>query len=358
MASIFAAAPEMRDVPFAVVVDGIEGGYRLGAGLRLESGQAAGRQLYCIASAGNLFFCDGRAEANVLRFSGVLPGDEVRVDNRRFLAYCYYPRHHLMEDPQFDSLRVDGRAVYPQHRVPVMSPLMGVCYSGQYEGKLLWVHHTHDASLWPHQGIMYKRAVEQAQGPDGSAERFRLRWAENAEHVPPAWLPSPPNRATNTWLIDYLPIVEQSLADLVDWVEHGVELGPTAFEYDDGKVSLPSDATERGGIQPIVTVSANGVTRTEVRVGEEVTLDVRATVPPGAGSIVAVEWDFDGSGTFPFRHPEVDGSSSDLKLTTTSAYERPGTYFATALVHSHRDGDIDATARRIPNLAQARIVVS
>jgi hypothetical protein len=43
---------------------------------------------------------------------------------------------------------------------------------------------------------------------------------------------------------------------------------------------------------------------------------------------------------------------------TPFVYERPGTYFVTALVHSHREGDIAAVNRRIPNLAQARIVVT
>ena len=44
--------------------------------------------------------------------------------------------------------------------------------------------------------------------------------------------------------------------------------------------------------------------------------------------------------------------------TTTHAWERPGTYFVTALVESHRDGKVDADSRRIPNLASARVVVT
>ena len=123
-------------------------------------------------------------------------------------------------------------------------------------------------------------------------------------------------------------------------------------------MTLPSSAAERGGIQPVVAVTANGVRRAEVRVGEEVTLGVRAAVAQGAGAIVGVQWDFDGSGSFPFRHSEVDGSAAEVKLSTTHVYDAPGTYFATALVHSHRDGDAGASFRRIPNLAQVRIVVT
>ena len=142
------------------------------------------------------------------------------------------------------------------------------------------------------------------------------------------------------------------------WTEDGVEPAGTAYEYRDGKVTLPVSATDRGGIQPTVSVSANGVTCASVATREPVTLEVRAEVPSGSGTIIGVQWDFDGSGGFPFKHTEVDGTASEVKLSTTHTYEQPGTYFATALVESHRDGDPAATSRRVPNLAQARIVVS
>ena len=121
----------------------------------------------------------------------------------------------------------------------------------------------------------------------------------------------------------------------------------TNFEYSDGKVTLPATAAERGGIQPVVNVDANGSSRAEVRVGEEVTLRVRAEVPADAGSIVGVKWDFDGSGTYPLAQ-DVDGTAATVDLTTTHAWERPGTYFATALVESHRQGDVRAVKSSHP----------
>ena len=69
-----------------------------------------------------------------------------------------------------------------------------------------------------------------------------------------------------------------------------------------------------------------------------------------------MKWDFDGSGSFPVSH-SVDGTRSEVAFTTTHRYDRPGTYFATALVESHREGDVGAAFRRIPNLAAARVVV-
>ena len=120
---------------------------------------------------------------------------------------------------------------------------------------------------------------------------------------------------------------------------------------------LPDTAAARRGIQPVVHVRANGGTRAEVTAGEPVTLEVAAAAPPGAGTIIALEWDFDGSGAFPFRH-DVNGTDADVKLTTRHTYDRPGTYFATARAVSHRQGDVDAAHRRIVNVASARVVVT
>jgi hypothetical protein len=358
MASLFASMHDMWDVPMVLELENVPKGYRLGAGVRVASGEAAGRQLYCIAGAGNLYLCDGEGEASNLRFTGVLPGDEVHVDNHSYLAYCYFYRHHLTRaEVDYSSLRVDDIPIYPQYEIPEMSPFMGTVHTGRFEGKMMWVHHTHDASLWPSQGIGMKNNVARERGAEAD-KYFCLRWTQNAEHVPPGMAASPPNRANNTWLVDYQPVIEQCLADLAEWVENGVRPNESAFEYKDGRVSLPPTATERGGIQPVVDVTANGAARATVATGEPVTLQVDAEVPPGAGTIISVAWDFDGSGQYPFHYSEVDGSANRVSLSTTHAFDRPGTYFATAMVHSHRDGDVGATARRIPNLASARIVVT
>jgi hypothetical protein len=347
------------DFPIAIEVQGIGSGYRMGTGVRVLNGRASGRQLYVTQYGGDLLFCDGRGENSNLRFTDVRPGDDVHIDNRLFLAYCYYHRHHIFTDmPEYDFLSLDGNPIYPQHPLADMSPFGGQQYSAQFKGKLIWVQHTHDNSLWPAQAMVYANGVLRAQGEQGANERFRLRWTEHAEHVPPVFLPSAPGRAANTWLIDYAPVIEQTLKDVVDWVEKGIEPAATNFDYRDGKVTLPRTAAERAGIQPVVSVLANGELRAEVRAGEPVTLEAHTEVPPEAGSVVSVEWDFDGSGTFPFSHDEVDGTARELTVSTNHTFDRPGTYFVTARVCSHRDGDINATSRRIPNVAQARVIVT
>jgi hypothetical protein len=345
------------DKIFALEIAGLPDGYRLGAGVQLVSGEAKGRQLYTMVNFGDIFMCDGQGDANLKRFDGVKVGDEVHVDNRKFLAFCYFHRHHVMDDPQFDGLKLHGVPIYPQHPVPFMSPLMGVPYTGHYEGKLLWVHHTHDSSLWPSQGVVYEAAVLQAQGAAAAGEKFRLQWTQNAEHIMPAMLPSSPTRSTASWLIDYTPIIEQGLVDLIQWVEDGVAPPSTTYEYAHGQVSLPDTAAARGGIQPVVALTVNGGVRADVKVGDAVDLEAVAEVPPGSGTIVSVEWDFDGQAGFP-AHEDVDGTDTAGKWATTHAYDAPGTYFATARVCSNREGDVNGEFRRLPNLASVRIVVS
>jgi hypothetical protein len=361
LAQLFADLGAMWDVPMAVEVEGLPvAGYRLGANVRVLTGSAAGRSLWCIKGVENVLLCDGAEEASNARFTGVLPGDEVRVDNHAFLAQCYFYRHHLPAPPSpaWDSLRVDGVPIYPQYDLPFASPLGGVGRTGQYEGKLMWVQHTHDASLWPSDVIGYRDGVIAVQGSEAAVRKYRLRWTENAEHATAENVPSMPGRNSTTWLIDYFPIIEQCLADLTRWVEDGIEPDPTTYEMADGKIILPSTAAERGGIQPVVHVTANGGARADVRVGEPVTLEVHAEAPRQGGTIIAAQWDFEGSGAYPFRHDAIDGTASQVTLTTTHSWDRPGTYFATALVHSHVDGDVDATSRRLPNLASARVVVT
>ena len=53
----------------------------------------------------------------------------------------------------------------------------------------------------------------------------------------------------------------------------------------------------------------------------------------------------------------IEAGQTELTLTTSHTYDKPGVYFATARVTSHRQGDLNATDRLVRNLASARIVV-
>jgi hypothetical protein len=101
----------------------------------------------------------------------------------------------------------------------------------------------------------------------------------------------------------------------------------------------------------------NGSPRADVKVNTPVTLELDAAVPPAGGTIIAVEWSLDGSGEFT-AEPGINGQARSLKLSKIHRYAKPGVYFATARVTSHRDGDVSAQSRRLVNVASARIVVT
>src|SRR3546814_9482612 len=74
----------------------------------------------------------------------------------------------------FDQVIVDGNPMFPQRpRITVPSPFGGH-YSAQFKGKLLYMQHTHDTSLWPDQAILYAEGVARY----GTPENFRLQWVE------------------------------------------------------------------------------------------------------------------------------------------------------------------------------------
>ena len=85
------------DKIFAIEIAGLPDGYRLGAGVQLVSGDAKGRQLYTMATAGDVFMCDGQGDANILRFDSVRVGDEVHVEQPEV------PRVLLLPPPPRDG---------------------------------------------------------------------------------------------------------------------------------------------------------------------------------------------------------------------------------------------------------------
>jgi hypothetical protein len=108
-------------------------------------------------------------------------------------------------------------------------------------------------------------------------------------------------------------------------------------------------------VQPTAGAAANGGARAEVKVGETVRFVGRAAQPPGAGTIVAAEWDFEGKGAF-VRHL-VPGDTADVLVEATHAYAAPGTYFACFRVGAHRNGR-DGRAPFARNNARVRVVVT
>jgi hypothetical protein len=126
----------------------------------------------------------------------------------------------------------------------------------------------------------------------------------------------------------------------------------------DGGIVLPTDADARGGVQPVVRLTANGASRADVRVGESVRLDAAIALPTGAGGLVKIEWDLDGAGRWPVAEDGLDRTLTALTATRGTSYAEPGTYFPSVRVTAHRDGDPGCTIGRLVNLGRARVVVA
>jgi hypothetical protein len=161
-----------------------------------------------------------------------------------------------------------------------------------------------------------------------------------------------------TRLVDFHELVQQAVKDVIAWVEEGIDPPRTsAFSYTaDHSLDLAPTAAERCGIQPVVKLLVNGSERADVERGGTASLDVEIDVPPGTGTVVAVRYDFEGTGEYPLDIP-VDGSASSLRLHAEHAFQAPGTYYPAVLVTSHREGLTDATTRRVHALGRARVVV-
>jgi hypothetical protein len=364
LSSRLARRPEDRsmtdgevEAPVAIALDRAFTQDLGGARIQISSGAAAGRTLYLMGGLANVVIASttGDPEAG-LAFTDVSPGDEAIVDNRDHLAYGYYYRHHALTD----LLTVDAKPIFEQ-QAPFTGGLgeQTSFADARPNGKMILVQHAQDRAVWPPDMTYYARAIEQNLG-DETDDRFRFWWTDNAEHVFPPMVPSGPVPVHESRFVNFQPIIEQAVHDLIAWVEHG-QAPPDNTNYEltkDRALVLSRTAGERRGIQPVVTATANGAARADVKVKEPVTLELTADVPPDAGTIVGAEWDFDGTGTYSFRHDEIDGASTSVRLSVTHVYDAPGTYFVSARVFSRRDGDVAATRRRLPNLGRARVVVT
>ncbi|HEX2533653.1 MAG TPA: PKD domain-containing protein [Chitinophagaceae bacterium] len=329
----------------------------LGGDLIIKSGAAAGKTLLLTAISGDKVIL-GSNDLKVL--AAIKAGDEVQVDNSAFLAAQTYHRHQVpgKEYAVWDQFRnADGKPLYPQ-RPMLLGPLFtqgatGALPKGKFKGKMIVVESLWDSEAFPWQADWYRSKVKEHLG-DSLDRHFRLWFTDHANHADFTHPGDP------THVVSYLGVLQQALRDLSDWVEKGVPPpANTAYRVVDGQVEVPRSAGERKGVQPVVTVQANGRERAEVGVGKLVTFTAVIELPPHTGKIVAADWDLEGKGAFPVKGKlSVDSkNSSRVTLTTTYRYPKPGTYFVTLRAAAQRQGDAKTPFARIRNLGRVRVVV-
>ena len=355
------------DVPVAYGLEELPAADLTGAMLRFTSGRASGHHVWVSGQHGDHITTGiGQEEFEHLRQVGV--GDDVLVDNSPYLAFQTYHRHQVPEDdeyPEFAQFRAAGRPVYPQRR-----QLLGPRFvrnngagrmDGKFAGKMIVVQSLFDEIAYPQQAEWYRRRVETALG-ERLEDHYRVWFTDHAMHQDPAVMPRIdlcPDRSTR--IVNYRGVLEQALRDVAAWAERGIAPPPsTSYEWVDGQVLLPATATARRGIQPVVRLTANGGERADVAVGEPVAFSALVEVPPGAGTIVAAEWDFDGRGDFPVTEPftNEDLSYTTVRLDREHSFSAAGTYFPALRVTSQRQGQGDNPHGRIMNLGRVRVVVS
>lgn len=269
-----------------------------------------------------------------------------------------------MPGPEFeawDQFRgPDGEPVYPQ-RPMLLGPVFtrataGAVPTGRFGGKMIVVAALWDREAFPWQASWYRDRVQEHLG-DGLDERFRLWYVDRALHGDEVEQEDP------TQTVSYVGVLPWALRDLSAWVERGVAPpASTDHRVVDAQVVVPPTAEERAGVQPVVTLRADGSERAEVSVGTPVTFTAVAEVPPGAGELVEAAWDMDGEGTFPIGSLVPDSPASDspagrVTVRTTYTFQEPGTYFPTVRVTSQREGDPSTPYARAHHLARVRVVV-
>jgi len=347
--------------PVAITLNDGDVSRMAGGAITLLSGKAVGRELAISAVLGDALGAVTGPYGYPELFDGVAPGDEILVSNRKFLAQCYWPQYHLEGELEYrpnHTWAVDGQQIYPQRKHHSFMN-MGPDYLYHFDGKMILVQSTPDINHWEPAATEYHAMARRSFG-DQLDDHFRLWWNEGVPRTAMLEVGTPPKPHFSTWEVEFVGAVDQAVFDLIEWIENGKEPPPTTgYEYSpDGKVTLAPSAAERKGIQPVVRASANGAIRAEVKVSEPVNFEAEAEVPGGTGKIIGAEWDFEGDGTWPFKEEGIDGTSDSIRLSATHSFDTPGTYFPAVRVTAHRNGDIEATKGRLPNLGRVRVVVS
>jgi hypothetical protein len=337
--------------------DTLPDGNFLGGDLIIKRGLAVEKKMFVPHILGDKIVL-GATDAKVL--AQIKVGDEVLLDNSDFLAAQTYHRHQVPKSIEYyvwDQFRgSDGNPIYPQ-RPMLLGPLFtkaasGVLPSGKFKGKVILLGSLWDSEAFAWQQDWYRSKVKENLG-DKTDDNFRLYFTDYANHADYV-IPGDPNH-----LVSYLGVLQQALRDLSAWVEKGV-IPPANSNYKivDGQIELPATAADRKGIQPVVTLKANGEERAEVKVGQSVKFTATVEVPANTGNVVAADWDFEGIGKYPVVG-KFSSKSKDSKATlkTTYKFSKPGTYFPVLRVASQRKGDAKTPYTRIKNIGRVRVVV-
>jgi hypothetical protein len=146
------------------------------------------------------------------------------------------------------------------------------------------------------------------------------------------------------------------MQDMMAWVEKGVEPPPsTSYTIRDGQVVPPASAAERHGLQPVMSLSANGAARAVVGVNQPVKLTANLEMPPGTGQIVQHAWSVDGAAD---PTPALTKPQPRVEVDRSVSFDKPGDYVVRLTVHGQRDGLLKpANQTLLENYREVQVVV-
>ena len=343
--------------------------------LKVLSGKAKGKVLQMHGIHDNLAVLSTLNNAEDI--AQIEKGDTVMVDNSNGLASLFFHRH-FVPGPEYhawDQYRDASGNPIPPQQPSLIGPLFtmgaaGCLPNGNIHGKMILLESLWDREAYPWNADWYKNEIIKNKGQEFANKNFRLWFTDRCTHggVDDA-----------TQVISYDPVIQQALLDVARWAEEGIEpSASTTYRMVDSQIEIPAVATQRGGVQPSVSVTAQGSKRVEAKVGEVVMAHVVANCPQGTGSIVKAEICLGeraniyspgprGNASV-LNAPEVQYSDIDLSGARYNAdrtqvefdvpvsYDDVGTYFPTVRVTSSRSGKTE-TFTQIQNLDRLRVVV-
>lgn len=356
------------DLPFGVELDIPGKDEFYGCEMTVLSGAAKGRNLFINGTFNGL---SGFPERTPDIMKGIQPGDEVHLDNRRFLAFIHYFLHSVSASAY--SKKMTGQTIsragrpFAPDEIPLypQRPLMPGSgdMQAKLDSKMIYVLSSQDIYVWP----VTAEYPEIYKGRYGNRldERFRFYWAEHGAIGPPQKavgynVGAGDLRVWDTRLINFQHSMGRVVwRQLKDWAEDNkAPPASTGYHFNqENALIFPGDAVARAGIQPVVHVHVGSRPRVEVKVGEQVTFQGAIDAPPGAGKITLSEWDFgDGEWDYPYKNREANGTATSIKVSATHAYAKPGTYFVT--LRGGLKTDVRSKVDPVPNIGRMRVIVS
>jgi len=346
--------------PAALKIAGLPQGNLQGSSIIVKSGGAQGHTFYIAGVIGDLVMI-GFGAGHFQAMAALQPGDEIQIDNSIYLATQTYHRHQIPAPEYYvwnQYKGPDGKPLYPQRPLLPGQEVQsgGATQSGRFNGKVIVMQALWDEAAYPWSADWYRTRVKAALGSQFE-DRYRLWYVDNTMHTTQNASPNDPRPVATTRVISYQGVLQQALRDLAAWVEKGVAPSEsTTYTVVDGQVIVPPAAGSRKGVQPVVSVQANGCPRADVKVGQAVEFSAVAEAPPNAGVIVKAEWDFEGAGEYPVVS-EITPHSR-VALTGKHAFSKPGTYFPALRITSSRQGDARSPYAQVQNLGRVRVVVA